>query len=164
MLTVSDRSARGEREDTAGPALVAELEGLGFDVTLAPVVADEREAIAARLRDLAADHALVVTTGGTGFGARDVTPEATADVMERPAPGLVEEIRRRSAAHFPHAVLSRATAGIRGGCLILNLPGSPKGALESLRYVAGVLPHALDVLTRAAGERDDEHPAGGGGG
>ncbi len=152
VLTVSDRSSRGEREDRTGPALQAELEGLGYEVTLAPPVADERSEISARLRELAADHTLVLTTGGTGLSPRDVTPEATKDVIDREAPGFAEEMRRRSAAIFPRAILSRATSGTLGRCLILNLPGSPKGAVECLQFVAPVLAHGLQVLEGDVGD------------
>jgi molybdenum cofactor synthesis domain-containing protein len=146
VLTVSDRSARGEREDATGPRLTARLAQLGFETTLADAVEDDRREIADRLRELARDHVLVLTTGGTGLAPRDVTPEATRDVIDREAPGFPEEMRRRSAATFPRAILSRAVAGTRGRCLILNLPGSPKGALECLDFVADALMHGLQVL------------------
>ncbi len=146
VLTVSDRSARGEREDASGPALAESLRALGFEVTLAPAVADERGEIASRIRALAAGHDLVLTTGGTGLSPRDVTPEATRDVIEREAPGFAEEMRRRSAATFPRAILSRGVAGTVGRCLVVNLPGSPSGAVECVGYLAGVLPHAVKVL------------------
>jgi molybdenum cofactor synthesis domain-containing protein len=146
VLTVSDRAARGEREDATGPALVERLRALGFETDLPAPVPDERAAISARLRELAADHVLVVTTGGTGLAPRDVTPEATRDVIEREAPGFPEEMRRRSAEAFPRAILSRAAAGTLGRCLILNLPGSPKGAVECLEFVSGALLHGLETL------------------
>ena len=146
VLTVSDRSSRGERADAGGPAVAAALTGLGFDVATTAVVPDERAKIAARIRDLAATHDLVVTTGGTGLAPRDVTPEATRDVIEREAPGFGEEMRRRSAERFDRAILSRGTAGAVGRALVLNLPGSPKGAVECLGYVAGPLVHAVELL------------------
>ena len=146
VLTVSDRSAQGQREDVSGPALREALEAAGFTVTLADPVSDDRTAIAVRLQDLAANHDLVLTTGGTGLGPRDVTPEATRDVIEREAPGFSEEMRRRSAEAFPRAILSRGTAGTLGTCMIVNLPGSPKGAVECFGYVAPVLGHAVKVL------------------
>src|SRR5262249_52466506 len=146
VLTVSDRSARGERVDASGPALRARLSAMGFEVTLAPAVSDERSAISSEIRRLAASHELVVTTGGTGLSPRDVTPEATRDVIDREAPGFVEEMRRRSAESFPRAILSRAVAGTVGRCLVINLPGSPSGAVECLDHVASVLPHAVKVL------------------
>ena len=146
VLTVSDRSSRGERADASGPALRDALAGLGFEVTLAPPVADERAEISARIRGLAASHDLVLTTGGTGLSPRDVTPEATRDVIDREAPGFAEEMRRRSAERFPRAILSRATAGTIGRCLVLNLPGSPKGAVECLGYVGESVLHAAELL------------------
>lgn len=160
ILTVSDRAARGEREDATGPRLRARLEELGFEVTDSLPVADERAAIANRLIELAYDHALVLTTGGTGLAPRDVTPEATRDVVERLAPGFVEEIRRRGAASFPNAILSRAVCGTRGHCLILNLPGSPKGAVESLDFVAATLTHALRVLQGGVRDCKDDPASG----
>lgn len=146
VLTVSDRSSRGERADAGGPAVADALRALGFDVPTLAVVADERAEIAARLRALAAHHDLVVTTGGTGLGPRDVTPEATRDVVDREAPGFGEEMRRRSAERFPRAILSRATAGSLGRCLVLNVPGSPRGAVECIGHVAGPLVHAVELL------------------
>jgi len=152
VLTVSDRSSRGERPDAGGPAVAAKLRELGFEVATTTVVADERAEIAARLRELAAAHDLVVTTGGTGLGPRDVTPEATRAVLDREAPGFGEEMRRRSADGFPRAILSRATAGTAGRCLVLNLPGSPRGAVECLGFVAEPLVHAVELLR--GGEAD----------
>jgi len=160
VLTVSDRAARGEREDASGPALAEDLRALGFEVTAAGAVPDERAAIADRLRVLAADHALVLTTGGTGLAPRDVTPEATRDVIERLAPGFVEEIRRRSAERFPNAILSRAVCGVLGRCLILNLPGSPRGARECLGFVAPVIAHGLKVLGGGLGDCKDDPDSG----
>lgn len=149
VLTVSDRSYRGERADASGDALVGYLEEAGFAVIERGIVPDDREAIAARIREYVdQDVPLIVTTGGTGFGPRDVTPEATRLVIEREAPGLVEEMRRSGLAETPFAILSRAAAGIRGKSLIINLPGKPEGAVASLRSVMNVLAHALDVLRR----------------
>lgn len=152
VVTVSDRSSRGERADEGGPLVAAALRDLGFAVDAPVVVADDRAEIAAVLRRLAADHDLVVTTGGTGLAPRDVTPEATRDVLDREAPGFGEEMRRRSAARFPRAILSRATAGTAGRCVVLNLPGSPKGAVECLGYVAEPLLHSLSL--QRGGESD----------
>ncbi len=146
VLTVSDRSSRGEREDATGPVLVRRLEALGLEARLDDAIEDDRAAIAARLRELATDHDLVLTTGGTGLAPRDVTPEATRDVIDREAPGFVEEMRRRSAETFPRAILSRAVAGTVGRCLVINLPGSPKGARECLDFVAPALLHGLESL------------------
>jgi molybdenum cofactor synthesis domain-containing protein len=156
VLTVSDRSSRGERADASGPALRDALVAIGFSVTLAPPVADERPTIGARLRELAASHDLVVTTGGTGLSPRDVTPEATRDVIDREAPGFAEEMRRRSVEKTPRAILSRGVAGTIGRCLVLNLPGSPTGAVECLSFVAPTLAHAVKVLGGGVRDCKDE--------
>jgi len=146
LLTVSDRAARGERPDASGPALRAAVVGMGHEVVEARVVADDRAAVAAAIRDLGARADLVLTTGGTGLAPRDVTPEATRDAVEREIPGLPEEIRRRSVAKDPRNLLSRATAGILpGGTVVLNLPGSPGGAVECLGFAAPALVHAVEV-------------------
>jgi len=153
ILTVSDRSARGERADASGPALAqAVRERLqGAEVASAGIVPDERAEIAAWLirgaDALALD--LILTTGGTGFAPRDVTPEATRAIIEREAPGLAEAMRAASLRVTPHAMLSRAVAGIRGHTLIVNLPGSPKGAVENLATILPVLPHAVELLREA---------------
>jgi molybdenum cofactor synthesis domain-containing protein len=158
VLTVSDRSSKGERADASGPALQAALEDLGFEVTLAPPVADERAQISARIRVLAASHDVVFTTGGTGLSPRDVTPEATRDVIDREAPGFSEEMRRRSAEKFPRAILSRGVCGTVGRALVVNLPGSPSGAVECLGYVAPVLVHAVKVLGGGVRDCKDDAP------
>jgi molybdenum cofactor synthesis domain-containing protein len=146
VITVSDRVFSGEAEDGSGPALVAALAEKGFEVVSAVVVADDPPAIAAAIRKAAAVAALVVTTGGTGLGPRDRTPEATMSVADYLVPGIAEEMRRSGRFTTPMALLSRAVAGVVGGSLILNLPGSASGAQESLEAVADILPHALDVL------------------
>jgi molybdenum cofactor synthesis domain-containing protein len=150
ILTVSDRSARGERDDLSGPALEASIaEGLAAaEVVIRDVVPDEREFIAARLTRWSDEDGLdlILTTGGTGFAPRDVTPEATRLVIEREAPGLTEAMRAASLRVTPHAMLSRAAAGMRGRTLIVNLPGSPKGAVENLATILPVLPHAVELL------------------
>lgn len=149
VLTVSDRSARGERPDAGGPAVAAAAERRGWAVAERAVVADDRAAVAALLKawcDAPGAPALVLTTGGTGFGPRDLTPEATRDVLEREAPGVAERIRRATEAKTPLAALSRGVCGTRGRTLILNLPGSPQGAVESLEAAADLLEHALHVL------------------
>ena len=153
VLTVSERSSRGEREDAAGPALRRAAEALGHEVVAAEIVPDEREAIAGRIRALGARADLVLTTGGTGLAPRDVTPEATRDCLQREIPGIPEEIRRRSAAKDPRGLLSRATAGVLpGGALVLNLPGSPGGAVECLGFVAEGLGHASRVARGGQGD------------
>lgn len=147
VVTVSDRCSRGEREDASGPALVGLLEGAGYDVVASEVVPDEQTQIEHVLRSLVArDVALVVTTGGTGFSPRDVTPEATAAVCERMAPGIPEAMRAASMAITPHGCLSREACGICGGSLVVNLPGSPKAACENLSAVIGPIAHGLRML------------------
>jgi molybdenum cofactor synthesis domain-containing protein len=145
VLTASDRSAAGEREDASGAALAERLSGLGFRVER-QVVADDRPAIEAALREGASRHPLVVTTGGTGLTPRDVTPQATLAVIDYEVPGLAEAMRAEGRRHTPMADLSRAVVGVAGGSLIVNVPGSPKGALESLDAVVPVLDHALETL------------------
>jgi molybdenum cofactor synthesis domain-containing protein len=143
VLTVSDGVADGTREDRSGGALAERLGTAGFDVVERRVTADGVEAVAAALRELTAGFSgLVVTTGGTGFGPRDLTPEGTSAVLEREAPGLAEAMRLVS----PLGRLSRARAGTVGQALVLNTPGSSKGAVETLDAVLDVVPHALDLL------------------
>ena len=162
VLTVSDRSARGEREDLSGPAVAAAVLAQLPDAAVVEraIVPDERAAIAARLAHWADALGLdlILTTGGTGFAPRDVTPEATRDVIERETPGLAEAMRAASLRITPHAMLSRGVAGIRGRTLIVNLPGSPKGAVENLGTIAPVLPHAIELL-REASEAEQHHGA-----
>lgn len=157
ILTVSDRAARGERADLSGPALADFVRARGWNVSRADVVADDRALIASTLTDWCArgDLDILLTAGGTGFAPRDVTPEATGDVIEREAPGLAEAIRAESLKVTPHAMLSRGRAGIRGKTIIINLPGSPKGAVESLQAVAEALEHAVQLL-----REDSEAEAG----
>ena len=158
ILTVSDRAARGERADLSGPALADFVRARGWSVSRADVVADDRALIASTLTDWCArgDLDILLTAGGTGFAPRDVTPEATGDVIEREAPGLAEAIRAESLKVTPHAMLSRGRAGIRGKTIIINLPGSPKGAVESLQAVAGALEHAVQLL-REDGDAEAGH-------
>lgn len=147
VLTVSDRVSRGEAEDRSGPAAQRMLDDLGFEVTVVTVVPDGVETVSAALVDLADGADLVVTTGGTGFAPRDLTPEATRRVIDREAPGLVEAMRAATFGANPHGMLSRAVAGIRGATLIVNLPGSVRGVTESLDVIAPALHHAVELLS-----------------
>lgn len=146
VLTVSDGVTAGTREDTSGDQLEDMLTRLGMAVSR-DLVPDEADQISAALRSAAGHARLVVTTGGTGFGLRDVTPEATLEVIEREAPGLVHAMLAAGLAKTPMAALSRARAGLVGSTLILNVPGSPKGATESLEAVVDLIPHALQLLS-----------------
>lgn len=149
VLTISDSASRGEREDKSGPAVVAELEKLGCRVFATEIISDDREMIAARLREYAdrGDVNVICTTGGTGFSPRDNTPEATRAVIEREAPGLAELMRLRSLDQTPLAPLSRAVCGIRGRTLIVNLPGSVRGAVQNFTAIRSTIPHAVGLLT-----------------
>jgi molybdenum cofactor synthesis domain-containing protein len=145
VLTASDRSAAGLRDDASGDGVARRLEALGFEVERS-VVEDDREAIEVALRAATERHPLVVTTGGTGLTPRDVTPQATLAVLDYEVPGLAEAMRAEGRQQTPFAALSRAVAGVRGQTLIINLPGSPKGALESIEAIVPVLDHALETL------------------
>ena len=154
IITVSDRCFAGEREDLSGPALREYLAGQGFELLPPVLVPDEREQLeAALIAACEAGAALVLTTGGTGFAPRDVTPEATMAVCEKLVPGIPEAMRAASMQITPRAMLSRAAAGIRGRTLILNLPGSPRAALENLEPVLPAVLHGLKML-RDAGPQD----------
>ena len=153
VLTVSDGVHAGEREDASGDLLEGLLAEEGFDV-VRRVVPDEQAVIAEAVADLAADALLVLTTGGTGFSPRDVTPEATATVIEREAPGVAEAIRADALARTPHALLSRGIAGLRGATLIVNLPGSPGGCRDGFAVLRPALRHGLEL---AVGDRATSH-------
>lgn len=147
VLTVSDSSSRGERADLSGPALVDALKKRNFDVVATEIVPDDRTHIENALLQLSEKARLVVSTGGTGIAERDVTPEATRAVCERLVEGVSERMRLEGAKKTPYAALSRGLCGVRGNSLILNVPGSPKGAVESLEAVIDLLPHALQLLS-----------------
>jgi molybdenum cofactor synthesis domain-containing protein len=148
LLTLSDRSARGEREDSSGPALARLILAEAWSVVEQATLPDDESAIRQTLIEWAdgGEVDVILTTGGTGFSPRDVTPEATRAVIEREAPGLAEAMRAASLKITPHAMLSRVVAGIRKRTLIINLPGSPKGAAENLQVLLPVLPHAVQLL------------------
>jgi molybdenum cofactor synthesis domain-containing protein len=146
VLTVSDSSASGERPDVSGPALCQALQKHNFQIVATQVVSDDRTHIENALLQLSEKAELVLSTGGTGVAERDVTPEATRAVCERMVEGIPERMRAEGARKTPFAVLSRGVCGIRGKSLIVNLPGSPKGAVESFEAVIAILPHALQLL------------------
>ena len=154
MLTVSDGVAAGEREDRSGQVLADRAQAAGFEVIERRTVADELDGISRALEQLALRAELVLTTGGTGFAPRDVTPEATAAVVERPTPGLDEAMREVSRRASPHGLLSRGSSGIRGTSLIVNFPGSPKACAECFDAIAPALGHGVELLT----SRPTEHP------
>lgn len=156
VLTISDSCARGEREDRSGPATEEVLRQHGYHIATHEVLADDRYRIEQALVRLTEEVNLIVTTGGTGIGDRDITPEATRGVCSKLIEGISEQMRIEGAKLTPFAVLSRGLCGVRGRTLILNLPGSPAGAVQSLQAVIDLLPHALDIL---AGETEhDEAP------
>jgi molybdopterin adenylyltransferase len=154
VLTVSDGVAAGTRDDRSGRVLAERAEAAGFEVVERRTVADERDSIARALEQLTGRAELVLTTGGTGFAPRDVTPEATASVVERPTPGLDEAMREVSRRASPHGLLSRGSSGIRGTSLIVNFPGSPTACAECFDAIAPALGHGVELLT----SQPTEHP------
>ena len=152
VLTISDSVSRNQREDLSGPAVVAFCRGLQWEIVTTQRVSDDLDSVREQLRDLADSGRfdLVLTTGGTGIGPRDNAPEATQAIAERVIPGIAEEMRRKGLEKTPTAVLSRGLAITRGKTLIVNLPGSPKGATESIESIAHLLPHAVHVLNGAS--------------
>jgi molybdopterin adenylyltransferase len=156
VVTVSDSAARGERVDLSGPATTEVLRQHGFEVVMQQVVADDQRQIEDILAELAEEVQLVVTTGGTGIAECDVTPEATRAVCSKLIEGIPEKMREDGLLKTPYAILSRGVCGVRGTSLILNLPGSPKGAVDSLQSVIHILPHAIDLLAGKTGHEDVE--------
>jgi molybdenum cofactor synthesis domain-containing protein len=148
VITVSDKGSRGEREDLSGRDVIRILADLLIKVDAYEIIPDEKEAIRDKIREYADKKHLdlVVTTGGTGVSPRDVTPDATLEILEKELPGMAEAMRRKSMEKTPHAMISRAVAGIRGQCLIINLPGSPKGARENLEVILPALKHAIEKI------------------
>jgi molybdopterin adenylyltransferase len=146
VVTVSDSSSRGQREDRSGPAVTQLLQKLRFEVVVREVVPDEKIQIQNLLIRLAREVSFIVTTGGTGLAPRDVTPEATTGICDRLVEGVAERMRAEGMKKTPFAALSRGVCGVRGRALILNLPGSPAGAVDSLEAVAGLIPHAIALL------------------
>lgn len=156
IITASDSGYRGEREDLSGPAIKEILEREGYEVISMDILPDDQVMLAGKLQEIADSEKaeLILTTGGTGFSERDVTPEATEEVIERKVPGIPEAIRAYSMTITKRAMLSRATAGIRGKTLIVNLPGSPKAVRESLEYIIDALAHGLEILSGEARDCD----------
>lgn len=156
ILTVSDAGAAGEREDTSGAAIRELLESAGLAIAKYEIIPDSQTTVEKKLREWAdgGEVQLVVTTGGTGLGPRDVTPDATLDVIEYEVMGIAEAMRAEGLKHTPMSMISRAVAGVRNGVLIINLPGSPKGVRENLAVVLPVLNHAIELL---AGERSEHN-------
>jgi len=160
ILTASDRSSRGERPDLSGPALEQLVIAKGWTVVQKSIVPDDQETISQTLCAWADAGGVdvILTTGGTGFTSRDITPEATSLVIDRPAPGLAEAMRQESRKLTPHAMLSRAVCGMRGRVLIINLPGSPKAAVENLQVVAPILTHAVELMNDEPGAEGHHQP------
>lgn len=154
ILTASDKCSRGEREDKSGDAIRKIMSQLGARVVHYAIVPDDKSTLTARMIEWSDDNGidLIITTGGTGLGPRDVTPEATLEVIDRTVPGISEAMRAKCLSKTPHAMLSREVTGVRNRTLIVNLPGSPKAVRESLQVILPALPHAIEVLRGEAGE------------
>lgn len=163
ILTISDRSFRGERPDASGPALAEYCVSQSWEIISSRIVPDEKELIISALQEWVSCNSIdiILTTGGTGFAPRDITPEATLEVVEKLAPGLAEAMRLSSLQKTPHAMLTRGICGIAGRTLIINLPGSPRAAVENLQVITNVLPHAIELLKESpsseAGHQFDKH-------
>lgn len=146
ILTLSDKGSRGEREDVSGPVIAVMLKGIGAEVRYSEILPDEKELIKGKLVDYSGKVDLILTTGGTGLSPRDVTPDATLDVIDREIPGIAEVMRAEGMKKTPRSMLSRAIAGVRGRTLIINLPGSPKAVQENLAVILGVIGHAVEKI------------------
>ncbi|MCL5023137.1 MAG: MogA/MoaB family molybdenum cofactor biosynthesis protein [Nitrospirae bacterium] len=146
VLTLSDKGSRGEREDLSGPAIGEVLKGIGAEVTHYEILPDEKAMIREKLIEFSEKVDLILTTGGTGLSPRDVTPEATSEVLDREIPGIAEVMRAEGMKKTPRAMLSRAVAGVRGRTLIINLPGSPKAVRENLEVILEAIPHAVEKI------------------
>ncbi|MEN8041650.1 MAG: MogA/MoaB family molybdenum cofactor biosynthesis protein [Actinomycetota bacterium] len=154
VITVSDSVSAGAAEDASGPVAVAALEQIGFDVRVSEIVPDGVESVSSALTRLAGTVSLIVTTGGTGLGPRDLTPEATLSVLDRQVPGISEAMRADTFGKVPFGMLSRGVSGLIGGCLVINLPGSPKAVAEGLAVVSDVLVHAVEISSDVFGRHD----------
>jgi len=157
VITVSDSASRGERQDVSGPLACRRLREAGLEVAGPVVVADERALVAAAIREAAGRAQLVVTTGGTGLGPRDVTPEATTPILDKLVPGIAEAMRMETFGKTPTAILSRAVAGVRKKCLIVNMPGNPGGVRECMEVILPALVHAVEIITGTVTEHTEAH-------
>ncbi len=146
VITLSDKGSRGERDDESGRILVQKLRDAGFEISFYEVIPDERKLLKDRLVSLSERVDLIITNGGTGLSPRDITPDVTLEVIEKEVPGIPEAMRSRGLEKTPRAMLSRGVAGIRGNCLIINLPGSPRAVMENLDVILDVIPHAVEKI------------------